>query len=70
MGGFVGPTPWGRGARLRKVGAAVNDPAVGQVEVPDQALVGLRALHPLIWSHVTPYGTFSIDLAHRLTLSL
>ena len=31
--------------------------------------IDLRALHPLIWSHVTPYGTFSIDLAQRLALS-
>ena len=29
----------------------------------------LRALHPLIWSHVTPYGTFNLDLAQRLALS-
>ena len=28
--------------------------------------INLRALHPLIWSHVTLYGTFSIDLAQRL----
>ena len=28
----------------------------------------LRALHPLIWNHVNPYGTFSLDLTRRLLL--
>jgi hypothetical protein len=31
--------------------------------------IDLRALHPLIWSHVTPYGTFSNGVAHRLALN-
>jgi hypothetical protein len=28
----------------------------------------LRALTPLIYSHVTPYGTFRLDLSDRLIL--
>ena len=29
-----------------------------------------RALTPLIYSHVTPYGTFRLDMNERLSLSL
>ena len=28
----------------------------------------LRALTPLKWQHVNPYGTFSLDMAERLPL--
>jgi hypothetical protein len=28
----------------------------------------LRALTPLIYSHVTPYGTFRLDLAERIPI--
>jgi hypothetical protein len=28
----------------------------------------LRGLTPLIYTHVNPYGTFSLDLAERLAL--
>jgi Tn3 transposase DDE domain len=28
----------------------------------------LRALTPLIYSHVTPYGTFHLDLAERIPI--
>jgi hypothetical protein len=28
----------------------------------------LRALTPLIYSHVTPYGTFRLDLTERLAI--
>jgi hypothetical protein len=28
----------------------------------------LRALTPLVWSHVNPYGTFSLDLDRRLVI--
>ena len=31
--------------------------------------IDLRALHPLMWSHVTPYGIFDVDLEQRLALS-
>ena len=31
--------------------------------------IDLRALHPLMWSHVTPYGLFDVDLEQRLALS-
>jgi hypothetical protein len=43
----------------------LDDPAntirLGQVD--------LRAFHALIWSHITPYGTFNLDLARRFALS-
>lgn len=29
---------------------------------------GLRALTPLIWEHVNPYGTYQLDLDTRLAL--
>jgi hypothetical protein len=29
----------------------------------------LRALTPLIWEHVNPYGRFEIDMATRLSLN-
>jgi len=29
----------------------------------------LRALTPLIWEHVNPYGRFEIDMATRLPLN-
>ncbi|MGB7380584.1 MAG: Tn3 family transposase, partial [Rivularia sp. (in: cyanobacteria)] len=28
----------------------------------------LRALSPLIWGHVNPYGTFRLDLNERLPI--
>jgi len=28
----------------------------------------LRALSPLIWGHVNPYGTFRLDLNERLLI--
>ena len=28
----------------------------------------LRALTPLIYSHVTPYGTFRLDLTERISI--
>lgn len=28
----------------------------------------LRALTPLIWNHINPYGTFRLDLNERLTI--
>jgi hypothetical protein len=28
----------------------------------------LRALTPLIYSHVTPYGTFRLDLSERILI--
>jgi hypothetical protein len=28
-----------------------------------------RALTPLFWSHVNPYGTFTLDLKQRLALT-
>ncbi len=28
----------------------------------------LRALTPLIWNHINPYGTFRLDLDERLTI--
>lgn len=28
----------------------------------------LRALTPLLWEHVTPYGTYQLDLDARLAL--
>ncbi len=30
----------------------------------------LRALTPLIWGHVNPYGTFRLDLDERLPIEL
>jgi len=30
----------------------------------------LRALTPLIWEHVNPYGRFDLDMATRLPLNL
>lgn len=30
----------------------------------------LRALTPLFWTHVNPYGTFRLDLAERLPLEV
>jgi hypothetical protein len=29
-----------------------------------------RGLTPLVWSHVSPYGTFDLDMARRLDLDL
>lgn len=29
-----------------------------------------RALTPLIWSHINPYGTFRLDLSERLELEV
>jgi hypothetical protein len=29
----------------------------------------LRALTPLIYSHVTPYGTFRLDLSERIPIA-
>jgi hypothetical protein len=28
----------------------------------------LRALSPLIWAHVNPYGTFRLDMKERLPI--
>jgi len=28
----------------------------------------LRALSPLIWGHVNPYGTFKLDMSERLSI--
>ena len=28
----------------------------------------LRALTPLLWAHVNPYGTFQLDMSTRLPL--
>jgi Tn3 transposase DDE domain-containing protein len=28
----------------------------------------LRALTPLLWAHVNPYGTFTLDMSERLLL--
>ena len=28
----------------------------------------MRGLTPLVWSHVNPYGTFSLDLDKRLVI--
>ena len=40
------------------------DPAwLGRMEVED-----MRALSPLIYAHINPYGTFELDLAERLEL--
>jgi len=30
----------------------------------------MRGLTPLVWSHVSPYGTFDLDLEQRLDLEL
>ena len=30
----------------------------------------LRALTPLKWQHINPYGTFLLDMQHRLHLDL
>ncbi len=30
----------------------------------------LRALTPLKWQHINPYGTFHLDMRHRLHLDL
>jgi TnpA family transposase len=30
--------------------------------------VDLRALTPLLWAHVNPYGTFTLDMSARLPL--
>ncbi|BAQ66945.1 hypothetical protein GM3709_3710 (plasmid) [Geminocystis sp. NIES-3709] len=30
----------------------------------------LKALTPLIWSHVNPYGTFRLNLDERLPLKM
>jgi hypothetical protein len=30
----------------------------------------LRALTPLIWSHVNPYGTFRLNLDERLPIQI
>jgi hypothetical protein len=49
-------------------------PAVSCSEafVPDQAQRmmpdDLRALTPLIYAHVTPYGTFRLDMSKRLAI--
>jgi hypothetical protein len=29
-----------------------------------------RGLTPLVWSHVSPYGAFDLDMAQRLDLEL
>ena len=29
----------------------------------------LRALTPLLWAHVNPYGTFALDMSTRLPLA-
>jgi hypothetical protein len=29
-----------------------------------------RGLTPLFWSNINPYGTFFLDMAHRLELGL
>jgi hypothetical protein len=29
-----------------------------------------RGLTPLVWSHVSPYGTFDLDMEQRLDLEL
>lgn len=43
----------------------LDDPATTVTLGPDD----LRGLHPLLWSHVNPYGTFSLDLDQRLALT-
>jgi hypothetical protein len=30
----------------------------------------IRALTPLVWSHVSPYGTFDLDMEQRLDLDV
>ena len=30
----------------------------------------LRGLTPLFWSNINPYGTFHLDMAHRLDLGI
>jgi len=42
----------------------LGDPAwLGRMEIED-----MRALSPLIYAHINPYGTFELDLAERLEL--
>ena len=33
------------------------------------SVTDLRALTPLIWEHVNPYGSFELDMTTRLPLS-
>jgi hypothetical protein len=42
----------------------LTEPAWVASMTPDD----LRGLTPLIYTHVNPYGTFSLDLAERLAL--
>jgi len=35
---------------------------------PVAATEDLRALTPLLWSHVTPYGVFRLDFSDRIDL--
>ena len=44
----------------------LSDPAWMKLMQPDD----LRALTPLIWNHVNPYGTFRLDLDERLPLQI
>ena len=42
----------------------LNEPDWTQRMLPDD----LRALTPLIYSHVTPYGIFQLDMSQRLAI--
>ena len=44
----------------------LSDPAWMNMMKPDD----LRALTPLIWSHVNPYGTFHLNLEERLAIQM
>ena len=40
---------------------------LGYLSLPPEK--DLRALTPLIYSHVTPYGTFRLDLSERIPIA-
>jgi hypothetical protein len=42
----------------------LGEPDWAQLMMPDD----LRALTPLIYAHVTPYGTFRLDMSKRLAI--
>ena len=44
----------------------LSDPTWMNMMKPDD----LRALTPLIWSHVNPYGTFRLNLESRLAIQM